>query len=141
MGMIFAILAGLLMSIQGVFNTRLMESSNMWITNVWVHFSAFITCIIVWLFAGHKNLLTIFSVNNKLYLLGGIIGAFITFTVIKGIDKLGPAQATMIILLAQLLVSYFIEVLGLFGAEKVVFDWTKLIGVILMIVGIFIFKK
>ncbi len=141
MGMIFAILAGLLMSIQGVFNTRLMESSNMWITNVWVHFSAFITCIIVWLFAGHKNLLTVFSVDNKLYLLGGIIGAFITFTVIKGIDKLGPAQATMIILLAQLLVSYFIEVLGLFGAEKVVFDWTKLIGVILMIVGIFIFKK
>lgn len=141
MGMIFAILAGLLMSIQGVFNTRLMESSNMWITNVWVHFSAFITCIIVWLFAGHKNLLTIFSVNNKLYLLGGIIGAFITFTVIKGIDKLGPAQATMIILLAQLVVSYFIEVLGLFGAEKVVFEWTKLIGVILMLVGIFIFKK
>lgn len=141
MGIIFAILAGLLMSIQGVFNTRLMESSNMWITNVWVHFSAFITCIIIWLLTGPKNLLTVFNIENKLYLLGGIIGAFITFTVIKGINKLGAAQATMIILLAQLLVAYVIEVLGLFGTEKVVFEWTKLMGVILMLAGIFIFKK
>ena len=103
MGIIFAILAGLLMSIQGVFNTRLMESSNMWITNVWVHFSAFITCIIIWLLTGPKNLLTVFNIENKLYLLGGIIGAFITFTV-KSIDKLGAAAT---IILTQLLVACY----------------------------------
>ncbi|MDD4187836.1 MAG: DMT family transporter [Bacilli bacterium] len=141
MGIIFAILAGLLMSIQGVYNTRLMESSSMWITNVWVHFSALLVCLIMWFFMGHKNLLTVFNVDNKLYLVGGILGAFITFTVIKGIDKLGPAHATMLILLAQLIIAYLIEVIGLFGTEKIAFQWPKLIGVILMLTGIFVFKK
>lgn len=141
MGIIFAILAGILMSIQGVFNTRLMESSSMWIASVWVHISAFVVCIMMWFLTGQKNLLSVFQVDNKLYLIGGIIGAFITFTVIKGIDKLGPAHATMLILLAQLIISYLIEVTGLFGTDQVTFQWTKLIGVLLMLAGIFIFKK
>jgi len=140
-GFILALLAGLLMSVQGVFNTRVMESSSMWVTNIWVQLTAFITCITMWLFTGHKNLLSVFNVNNKLYLIGGIIGAFITFTVIKSVAKLGPTHSTMLILLAQLIVSYLIEVFGLFGAEKGYFEWTKLVGVALMIVGIFIFKK
>ncbi len=141
MGIIFALLAGLLMSVQGVFNTRLMETSNMWVTNVWVHLSALLVCFIMWFFTGHKNLLTIFNAPNKLYLIGGVLGAFITFTVIKGIDKLGPAHATMLILLAQLIISYLIEALGLFGADKGDFHWTKLVGVLLMLTGIYIFKK
>jgi bacterial/archaeal transporter family-2 protein len=140
-GILFALVAGILMSIQGVFNTRVMESSNMWVTNVWVQSTAFITCLGMWLFIGHKNLFSVFNFNNKLYLLGGIIGAFITFTVIKGIAKLGPTHATMLILLAQLIVSYLIEVFGLFGSEKGCFEWLKLVGVILMVIGIFVFKK
>ncbi len=140
-GIILALLAGLLMSVQGVFNTRVMESSSMWVTNIWVQLTAFITCITMWLFIGHKNLLSVFNVSNKLYLIGGIIGAFITFAVIKSIAKLGPTHATMLILLAQLIVSYLIEISGLFEAEKGCFEWTKLIGVTLMIMGIFIFKK
>ena len=141
MGILFALLAGLLMSVQGVFNTRAMESSNMWVTNVWVQITAFITCIVMWLFVSRENLLSVFNVGNKLYLLGGIIGAFITFSVIKGIAKLGPTHATMLILTAQLVISYLIEAFGLFGAEKGNFEWTKLIGVALMIIGILIFKK
>lgn len=138
---IFAILAGLLMSVQGVFNTRLMDSSNMWATNIWVQFSALATSIIIWIFLGRSNLFSVFQVQNKLYLLGGIIGAFITFTVIKSISSSGPILATMIILLSQLIVSCLIEVIGLFGTEKLSFQWQKLIGVVLMIVGIIIFKK
>jgi transporter family-2 protein len=140
-GILLALLAGLLMSVQGVFNTRIMEQSNMWATNSWVHITAFALSIGVWFFTGRENLLSVFDVSNKLYLLGGIIGAFITFTVIKSISGLGPAHATMLILLAQLVVSYLIEVFGLFGTEKVDFEWIKLVGVVLMIAGIVVFNK
>ncbi|HOP71647.1 DMT family transporter [Thermoclostridium caenicola] len=140
-GILFGLLAGLLMSVQGVFNTRLMDSSKMWTTNTWVHFSAFLTSIAIWLFAERENLLSVFSVDNKLYLLGGVIGALITFTVIKSISSLGPAYATMLILLAQLVTSCLIEGFGLFGTEKTCFEWSKLIGVGLMIAGIVIFQK
>ena len=140
-GILIALLAGLLMSIQGVFNTRVMDSSNMWATNSWVHLLGFITSMIIWFFSGRENFFSVFNVGNKLYLLGGIIGAFIVYTVIKSISTLGPAQATMIILLSQLVVSSLIEVFGMFGTEKVSFGWNKLFGIGLMIAGIVLFKK
>lgn len=140
-GILIALLAGLLMSVQGVFNTRVMDSSNMWATNSWVHLTAFAASLSIWLFAGRENLLSVFNVSNKLYLFGGVIGAFITFTVIKSISSLGPANATMLILLAQLVISCLIESFGLFGIEKMCFEWSKLIGVVLMIAGIVVFNK
>ena len=73
-------------------------------------------------------------------LLGGVIGAFITYTVIKSMDSLGPAQAVMIIVVAQLLIAYLIEVFGIFGVEKVAFAWRKLLGMGICIGGIILFK-
>ena len=129
------------MSIQGVFNTRVMDSSNMWAATSWVHISALATSISLWFFTGREALLSVFDVSQKIYLFGGVIGAFITFTVIKGISDLGPAYATMFILLSQLVVSYLIEVFGLFGTERVSFEWIKFIGVALMISGIVVFCR
>lgn len=140
-GLIFALVAGLLMSVQGVFNTRVMDSSNMWATNSWIQLTAFAVSISMWFFNGKEDLFSVFNVSNKLYLFGGVIGAFITFTVIKSISDLGPIYATMLILLAQLVVSCIIEVFGLFGTEKIYFEWSKIIGVALMITGIIVFKK
>ena len=80
------------------------------------------------------------GVDHKYMLLGGVLGAFITFTVIKSVDVLGPARANMFIITAQLLVAYLIELFGLFGTEKADFDFKKLIGIGLMIGGIVIFK-
>ena len=129
------------MSVQGVFNTRVMDSSNMWAATSWVHISAFAASMSIWFFTGREALLSVFDVSQKIYLFGGVIGAFITFTVIKGISDLGPAYATMFILLSQLVVSYLIEVFGLFGTERVSFEWIKFIGVALMISGIVIFCR
>ena len=73
-------------------------------------------------------------------LLGGVIGAFITFTVIKSMSMLGPAKAVLAIVITQVLVAYIIELLGLFGVDKVSFSWTKVIGILISVVGLFVFK-
>ena len=73
-------------------------------------------------------------------LLGGAIGAFITYTVIRSMDMLGPAKAVMLIVIAQLIVAYIIEIFGWFGVEKQPLEWRKLIGMAAAIVGIIIFK-
>ena len=78
--------------------------------------------------------------SHKYLLLGGVIGAFITVTVIQSMSSLGPARASMLIVVAQLAVAYVIELLGLFGVEKVDFEWRRLIGMAVAIVGIIIFK-
>ena len=63
------------------------------------------------------------------------------YTIIKSISDLKPAYATMLILLAKLVISCMIEGFGMFGTEKMCFEWRKLIGVALMIAGIVVFKK
>jgi transporter family-2 protein len=141
LGIILGLLAGILMSVQGVFNTKVMEASNMWATNTWVHLNAFLVSLLIWFGKKDGSLGSVFDVENKVYLLGGIIGALITFTVIKSIGGLGPIYATMLILIAQLLTSGIIEAFGFFGTEKIPFEWRKVIGVGLMLLGIILFRK
>ena len=81
-----------------------------------------------------------FSIDRKYMLLGGVMGAFITWTVIKSMDGLEPAKATLLIVVTQILVSYIAEVFGLFGVEKAAFEWRKLIGAALAIAGIVVFR-
>ncbi|TCT16355.1 transporter family-2 protein [Natranaerovirga pectinivora] len=139
-GFIMSIIAGILMSIQGVFNTNVRNVSHMWTANTWVHFTGLIVCVAFWLFTGRDSFGKLFQVDNKLYLTGGIIGAFIIYTVIRGISDLGPCYAIMLILIAQVTVAYLIEVFGLFAVDKVGFEWMKLLGVALMVAGIVVFK-
>lgn len=136
---ITALISGALMSLQGVFNTRVSEKSGLWFTMSIVHFTAFITCIILLLFIRDDNLAGLKAVN-KWYLLGGVIGAAISYTVVVAMANMGPSYAVMLILIAQLIVAYGIELLGWFGTEKTSFVWTKAAGVGLMLVGIIIFQ-
>lgn len=84
--------------------------------------------------------MSLFKVDNKYMLVGGVIGTFITWTVIKSMSELGPAKAVLLIVIAQLLIAYLIELFGIFEVEKVPFQWSKLIGIIIAIVGFIIFK-
>ncbi len=141
LGLLIAILSGILMSVQGVFNTGVTKQTNIWISSSFVQFTAFVVCFAGWIIAGRDvNVGQLFKIENKYMLLGGVIGAFITFTVIMATGNLGPAKATMLIVTAQLVTSYLIELFGLFGMEKVSFEWRKLIGVFIIIAGILVFK-
>ena len=141
-GMIAALVSGALMSIQGVFNTQVTEKTGSWITNTFVQLTGFLVCLCIW-FIKERNMTSfsnLMTVEPKYLLTGGIFGAFITFTVIMGMSSLGPAKAVMLIVAAQLIVAYLIEVFGWFVVEKVGFDWMKLLGTLLFLAGIVVFK-
>jgi len=139
-GIFIALISGALMSIQGVFNTEVTKQTSLWVSNSWVQFSALIICLGAWLFKGRESFGELFSVNPKYLLLGGVIGAFITLTVILSMNNLGPAKAALVIVISQLMVAYLIELFGLFGVTKVEFSWSKLLGMALAIGGIVLFK-
>ena len=46
-GFFIALISGALMSVQGVFNTKVTEASSMWAANAFVQFTAFLVCIVV----------------------------------------------------------------------------------------------
>lgn len=139
-GFFIAMISGALMSVQGVFNTKLTESTSLWVANAFVQFTAFLLCIAAWLVTDRSSMRSLFNVEPKYFLLGGVMGAFITLTVIKSMDSLGPAKAVMLIVIAQLVVAYLIELFGLFGVEKQPFVWRKAIGALVAIVGFVVFK-
>ena len=139
-GILIALLSGALMSVQGVFNTELTKQSSLWVSTGWVQFSALLVCIAAWFFTGRQSIGTLARAVPQFILLGGVIGAFITITVIQSMSALGPAKAAMLIVVAQLAVAYLIELMGLFGVDKVEFQWRKLIGMAMAIGGIILFK-
>ena len=140
LGIIIALISGALMSIQGVFNTQVTKTSGIWVANIFVQFTALLVCLVAWVVTDRNSMGTLMKVEPKYMLLGGAIGAFITYTVIKGMDMLGPAKAVMLIVIAQLVVAYVIELFGFFGVEKQPFEIRKIIGVVIAIAGIVIFK-
>lgn len=139
-GIFIALLSGTLMSVQGVFNTQVTKTTGMWVSNGWVQLTALLVCIGAWFVTGRDSIATLTKVTPKYVLLGGVIGAGITWTVIKSIEMLGPAKSALLIVVAQLTMSYLIEIFGLFGMEQGSFVWRKLIGLVLAVVGIVIFQ-
>lgn len=139
-GFLIAILSGALMSVQGVFNTQVTKASGMWLASAFVQFTALLVCVAAWLIKERTPITSLFLVQPKYMLLGGVIGAFITITVIKAMEMLGPAKAVMFIVISQLVIAYIIELLGMFGVEKQPLEWRKVIGMVIAIAGVILFK-
>ena len=139
-GIIIALVSGILMSVQGVFNTQVTKQTSLWISAGWVQLTALIVCIAAWLFTGRQDVTSLFQVTPRYVLLGGVIGAAITVTVIQSMNSLGPAQSALLIVIAQLIAAWVIELFGMFGMEKTSFEWRKFIGMLVAIAGIILFK-
>lgn len=140
-GMLIAAVSGALMSIQGVWNAGVTKQTGIWTAAGFVQFSAFCVCVAaLFITGGEKGVGALLQVKPKYFLLGGVVGAFITFTVIKSVQILGPAKSAMFIVTAQLIASYLIEVFGLFGTEKVPFSWQKLCAAVVTVAGVIWFK-
>ena len=139
-GVLIALLSGALMSIQGVFNTQVTKQAGLWVSTGWVQITAFVVCVAAWLFTGRPAISALFQTEPKYTLLGGVIGAFITVTVIQSMSALGPARSVMLIVIAQLIVAYLIELMGMFGVDKQPLEWRKVVGMVISIAGVVIFK-
>lgn len=138
-GVIFSIIAGAAMSFQGVMNTRLGDKIGLYEANAFVQFIGFLLSIVVLLIMGNGDIKGIFQVD-KWYLLGGVLAIVITISVMLGIGNLSPTIAISVILISQLAVAAIIDAFGLLGSEKVIFHWTKFVGLGLMIGGVVLFK-
>lgn len=138
-GIIFSIVAGMAMSIQGVMNTRLGEQIGLMESNAFVQCTAAVLSLVALIFYRTGSFGEIGGAN-RLYMLGGVLGLVITITVMLGMRGLGPTVAVSIILISQLAVAALIDAFGLMGSEKLEFGWNKYLGLGLMIGGVILFK-
>lgn len=139
-GIFIALISGALMSLQGIFNTEVTKQSSMWVSASWVQFSALVTCLVIWAVSDRSSFSALVKINPRYVLLGGVFGAFITYTVIQSMSALGPARSTMLIVIAQLTISWGVELLGMFGVEKADFSMRKLMGLLIAVAGVILFE-
>lgn len=138
-GILFSILAGVFVGLQGVFNTRVSDKIGLLESTTVVHGVGFVFALIITLMYGSGSFGKIGEIN-KLYLLGGVFGVIIVFSVIKGISLLGAGFSVAVMLVAQLIIATIIDTFGLFGSPQIKFEYTKILGLLFMIFGIILFK-
>ena len=139
MGIIFSVIAGAAMSVQGVFNTRLGDKIGLYESNLLVQGAAFLLSVLAWLILGNGSFGALREVN-RLYLTGGILGILITVAVMLSIKGLSPSVAISVILVSQLLVAVLIDIFGLFDTPKAPLRWQQVVGAVLCFCGILLIK-
>ena len=136
---ILAIFAGVLISIQSIFNARVNEYLSHWLTTTIVLGLGFITSLLFYIVT-EKSIFIHYETTNYMYYLSGLFGIGIVICMMKAISLLGPAYTILISLISQLTIAMFFDALGLFGLEKVAFPTHKLLGILLLIIGVGIFS-
>jgi len=138
-GILFALLAGIFISLQTVFNTRVSEKVGSWATTTFVLGLGFLTALPIFIAIDDTSLFSIGNVN-KLYLFGGVLGVVLVYSIMKGISSLGPAFSISIVLISQIGLAVLIDAFGWFGFEKLPLTPSKIIGLSLMVIGVLVFK-
>lgn len=131
----YAAAAGTAMALQGAFNTAAGKVIGITENTLVVHVVGALTVGVLLLFGMGKGDFSRFGEIPWYGYLGGILSAVIIFAVIAAMNKLGVGNATAVIILFQISAALLIDTFGLFGAEKLPFAWTRLLGVILLLAG------
>jgi bacterial/archaeal transporter family-2 protein len=139
LGLLFAIIAGSLVALQNIFNSKVNERAGSWQTTTLVLGMGFLASMTMGLlFEGSQ----LFNLQNmKLwYWFSGLIGVGVVVCLVQGIKRLGPTYAIAIVLTSQLVFALMGDTFGWLGLSKVPFTLNQLIGVLVIVGGIVVFK-
>lgn len=132
---LFAAVAGAAMALQGTFNTAAGKIIGTAENTLIVHIIGALTIGLLLIFGIGKGDFSRFTEIPWYGWLGGVLSAVIIFAVIAAMDKLGVGNATAVIILFQITAALIIDSFGLFGAEKLPFAWSRVLGVVLLLIG------
>ena len=139
-GLIIALLSGALMSVQGVFNTQVTKASGIWAAGCFVQLSALLVSLAAWAISERSPFSAGPSGTAQIHAAGRRHRSLHHLYRDQKHGHARARRAVMLIVVAQLLVAYLIELFGMFGVEKAAWDWRKAVGMALAIAGIVVFK-
>lgn len=138
-----AFLAGACLAIQAGINSNLAATlSSKPILAAFVSFLVgTIALFIIAKFSNQLNLgeLKTLSLNEWWKLLGGFLGAFAVFTTILIAPKLGVVLMFLFVIFGQISTSLMMDFIGAFGLEKREISLNKILGLLIVGLGIFIY--
>jgi transporter family-2 protein len=138
-GLLLAAVAGSLVGVQNIFNSRVNERAGSWTTTALVLGLGFAASLTIGLIVEGSELFDLRKMRIW-YGFSGLIGVGIVVCLVRGIRLLGPTYGISIVLASQLGFALMWDSLGLFGLEQVPFTYNKLLGVTVIVAGMILFK-
>lgn len=138
-GVVFAILAGLFITLQGTFNAKLSSHIGIWSTSIITHFIGFLIATTIFLLKKEEKIADLKDVK-KIYLVASALGGLIICAETVAIHEMGVTLTAGTLMVAQLLTATLIEMKGLFQIKKIQMERYHIVGTIVMIIGIVVFN-
>lgn len=133
---LFVVLGGAAAAVQSPINSGLGKRIGVLEGGLWSFLTGALLLLIIVLLLGKGQFSAVTSAP-KWQLLGGALGVIAVTSMIVAAPQLGIGLATVCILFGQITVAMIIDSLGLFGTERVPLDYNRIIGILLMLAGIF----
>lgn len=138
-GILFALVGGACITLQGVANARISQDIGTWQAATITQLTGFVIALIILMFVRDGNWQG-FKEVKPLYLTGGAFAAFIIFSEVTAIQEIGVTFTISALLIAQLCLTFIIDVKGWFGVVKQKMRLPQFIGLGMMIAGVVILK-
>lgn len=139
LGLFFAVLAGLLVGLQNIFNAKVNERAGTWATTALVLGLGFLASMTLGLVFEGSGLFILDNMKTW-HWFSGLIGVGVVVCLVQGTRLLGPTYAIAIVLTSQLGFALLWDSLGWFGLEKIPFTFQQLVGVLVIAGGVIVFK-
>ncbi len=138
-GVIFALLGGACITLQGVANARISQDIGTWQAATITQLTGFIISLVILLIVRDGHFREYRKVQ-PLYLIGGAFAAIIIFNEVTAIQIIGVTLTIAALLIAQLAFTFAIDAKGWFGVQKKKMKWPHYAGILLMVTGVIILK-
>jgi bacterial/archaeal transporter family-2 protein len=138
-GILFALLGGAFITIQGVANTRISQDIGTWQAAGLTQLTGFLVAVMILIIVKDGKWKRLNRVK-PLYLAGGAFGAVIIFSNVESIQSIGVTLSMSAILIAQLSLTFVIDGNGWFGVAKQKMRLPQFIGIGLMVIGVIILR-
>ncbi|EST11770.1 DMT family transporter [Sporolactobacillus laevolacticus] len=138
-GLFFAFIAGSLVGLQNIFNSKVNEHAGSWVTTTLVLGLGFLASLTLGLINDGRNLFIIHNMQIWCWF-SGLIGVGVVVCLMNGIKLLGPTFAILLVMTSQLGFALLWDSLGWFGLVEVPFTLKQFIGVLVIMSGVLVFK-
>ncbi|MEF2965750.1 DMT family transporter [Paenibacillus sp. M1] len=138
-GLLFAFLGGAFITLQGVANSRISQGIGTWQAATLTQLTGFVTALLI-VMVMRQGKWRQFKEVKPLYLTGGALAAVIIFGNVTAIHLTGVTLTSSVLLVAQLLMTFLIDINGWFGVAKQKMRLPQFIGIMMMVASVIILR-
>ncbi len=138
-GFFAALVAGSLVGVQNVFNSKVGEHANSWVTTAWVLGLGALASLLIGFFLEGASMFTL-GTMQPWYWGSGILGIGVVIGLVQSIRRLGPTVAVSIVLASQLAFAVLWDAMGWLGVSQTPLSLKRLLGVLVIVGGVLVFK-